>query len=316
LLHRLDRDVAKRHAVFTDVFNSIRKAFPRQSPVGVPVNDQWHIYEKYLAHVIHLSNVVRESDPAIRPAIEFTELLSDGGNYMWERNLTREAQPMLQLAESICDDLLDDDDPSRIRADLIDVIGSFELDAGISSRSSGLRRKERVLKLRRKNVEKLGSEARPESFIQLSNALNNVACGYFHFQRFSDAHPLLRESLELKTRWSSVEKLPYEFAESYKNLALVWLAAGEHIKAIELAEKSVRLVDNALGQDNSSFQFFKFIQACIMFCCGELSTALTMHREILESRVQILGITHSDTWTSYFMVGAIQFYAGDYVNAE
>lgn len=114
-----------------------------------------------------------------------------------------------------------------------------------------------------------------KSFIQVSNALNNVTCcAYFHFERFSDAHPLLQESLELKKKWSSIEKLPYEFAESYKNLALVSLAAGEHAKAKKLAEQSVELVKTALGEDNSSFQFFKFIHACIVFLCGD-SLAIT-----------------------------------------
>ncbi|KAK2772880.1 hypothetical protein CKAH01_13784 [Colletotrichum kahawae] len=202
------------------------------------------------------------------------------------------------MAERMSKDFLNHNDPSYIQADLLDVIGAFNLAAGISTRSLGLDRKLRALTLHREKVSQLGTEAlnRKESFIRFSNILNNVGCAYFDFGMFSDAAPLLAESLALKKHWSSVEELPYGFGEVYKNLAVISLAAEEpaeakHKEVMRLAEtKNLRQALRPSGMDLGSSRLDpetsrteSWPKECIARAKYWLSLALPAQRKTIEA---------------------------------
>ncbi|KIW70019.1 hypothetical protein PV04_02330 [Phialophora macrospora] len=325
ILLQLERDVSKRQEAFLGVFEKLRGVFPKQSALGEPITKEWSVYEKYLQHVISLWDMWQRASPQPEADVRFAELLSDAGNYMWERNFTAEALPLLKDADELCQKLEGSQERYKqyhrapsIYASIIDVIGSFELDIGISTREQGKDRKTRTLKLREqifhgsRHVE--ASEQR-EAAIQLANSYNNVACALFALDQFEEAVPYLDEALKLKQTWGSESTLAYDFGEHYKNMALVHVARGERNKAKELAQKAFELVEATEGPRSNSTLFFKFMKACVLYHCGETENALQLHREILGDRIQVISEIHNDTLTSYYTVATMEYYLKRYDEA-
>ena len=68
-----------------------------------------------------------------------------------------------------------------------------------------------------------GTDLTAESEIPLANGLNILGCCYLHLSRYVEAEPLFRQSMVIKKEWKRPEddSMAYEFAESYKNIAIV-----------------------------------------------------------------------------------------------
>ncbi|KAK0704050.1 hypothetical protein B0T26DRAFT_521671 [Lasiosphaeria miniovina] len=136
LLFKLDQNPGTRELRFRQTFDLLRMAVPKQSPYRAPINHLWPVYEKYVPSVRSLyHNIINPATP-FKPFLELVELLSDIGNYFWERNITNGSMEMLQTAENICTEVLDPDDPHPVLSGLLVVIASFELNAGPDSRAS------------------------------------------------------------------------------------------------------------------------------------------------------------------------------------
>ena len=109
----------------------IRNAFPVQSPIGVPLNNKWSIYERYLPHVLTLHTMYSGTNPPLTGTVSFADLLCDAGYYMWDRNMGLKGVGILETAGKIC--LLDKNRHlRRLRANIGVAIGSLWNTVGIS----------------------------------------------------------------------------------------------------------------------------------------------------------------------------------------
>lgn len=196
---------ARYNQVFTRATHLIRAVFPRQDAGSSTSNYKWPIYAKHYLHVLKLHAAYKEAlkqKLPINPPIEFGTLLSNLGNYMYERYLLKDVFEILDTAESVFNKILGPDsiDPERIQ--VLFIRASIELNHGITKRAQGVRHKEEIVKLRLARLAQVyrgnDKEAREMAAIQLSTAYNNLAWAYMHCEDYAKAEPLLRKSIAIK----------------------------------------------------------------------------------------------------------------------
>ena len=317
LLYKLDDDPDKRQKQFKCAFELVRQAFPRQSPYRAPVNHLWPIYEKYLPQVISLHTAYSTSVTPLRPFLAFSELLSDAGNYMWERSLTSNAFPILATATKICNQVLEPDDPNPIRTSVLGVVASFELNQSGRKRASGLAHKEQILHLRRTYMaSKSKHELTKCDGMLLGSALNNFGGACMQCDDFEKAETLLTESLAVKECWGNEKDDPFPFAEAYKNIGLVRLTQNKVEESLALIERAAEMMQQWKGPNTRVTQYFKFIWAIVLENCGLQDIALSKHLEILDKRKEFLGDWNPQTMDSHYSIGAIYYSRKEFAKAE
>ena len=350
LRRKLKENTSEFMASFLDAFRLIRDVVPRQSPVSAPSNDNWAIYELYLPHVLSLHTAYKEALGDLSPYqdrvfLDFAELLSDVGNYMYERYLVRDALAVLKTADNIYNKLLEPGNLEPLRIQVLYLQASIELNHGSVKRGEALKKKIHIVQLREKRDKELcrgTSEMKPPddpggdvhdkrksvtyslqdrrfASIQLSTSLNNLACAYMHCDDYERAAPLLKKSLRIKKKWESTENPQIAgFAEVRKNLALISLSRGEVADAVSLSRKAADMMEDwsKAGSRTKAVQFFRFMHACVLFNIGEKKRALEENVKILKVREDVLGTAHDHTIDSYYAVGMMYFSTGDLTAAE
>ncbi|KAH7408885.1 hypothetical protein BKA64DRAFT_570324 [Cadophora sp. MPI-SDFR-AT-0126] len=317
LLYKLDQDPQKRQKRFNRAFELVRQVFPRQSPYRAPVNDLWPVYERYLPQVLSLHTSYVTSETPLAPSLPFAELLSDAGNYLWERSLTKDAFTILATATEICDEVLEIDDPNPVRTSILAVVASFEPNQSARMRAPGLAHKIRILSLRRKYMaSKPVHELTKFDGLLLGSALNNLAGAYMNCDDWQNAETVLLESLEVKNRWSTEQDTPFPFAEAYKNIALVRLSQHKVEDALKLIELAVEMMLAWKGPRTKASQYFRFVWAFMLENCGRQEEALAMHMEVLAMRKEVIGEGSAQTLDSCYSIGAIHCSRNELDEAE
>jgi tetratricopeptide (TPR) repeat protein len=315
---------------FNHAFLLVRAMVPSQSATSSPTNHHWPIHERFLPHVLSLHAVFKEWDDKmpnlLQHPLAFAELLSDVGNYMYERYLIKDALTVLETAERICIKFLGVDCTDLLYIQILYLQASIGLNHGSTMRADSVKKKEHIVKLRmdrlpssyKRKKDPRNKEHRLEA-IRLSTALNNLACAYMHSEDYKRAKPLFIKSLAIKKKWVDKEypHLP-GLSEIDKNLALVSLAEGKPEEALTLAEESVQKIDRWPngGPNTKVGQFYRFMAACVVFNSGLVDKALDDSKKILEAREKYLGIAHDHTLDSYYAVGMMYYTVGELAEAE
>lgn len=217
---------------------------------------------------------------------------------------------MLQLAEKNCDGNLPPSKPLTLRATILFQQCSVEINAGYSGIVRAIPKFEAANKIQQAALEEMdrdGVEIRVEHEIPLANGLNNLGCCYLHLSRLR---------IKEKKKWSHNKSMVYEFAESYKNMAIIRVAQNEINQALEITLKSVNPITHDTGAKSSRTYFFRFIYACILFESGDLESALRDHLEILLARKKILSEAHNYTASSCYMSGFTYYHLQKFSEAE
>ena len=91
LLH-LSKDFVHRWEVFQQAFRLVRDVLPADSPFIVPSSDTWPTLQKYGAYILSLRAHCLWPDPPIELPVNFAQVLSDMGTYMWHPGKLPEGQ--------------------------------------------------------------------------------------------------------------------------------------------------------------------------------------------------------------------------------
>ncbi|KAJ4310486.1 hypothetical protein N0V84_010942 [Fusarium piperis] len=316
LLFQLDEAPPKRQQRFVQAFELLRAVVPRQSPYRAPINHLWPTYDKFVSNVRSLYYNFTSPKQPITPLLGFAELLSDTCNYLWERNEPCGAMEMLRVAEDICHEVLDPNDPNPILSGLLAVVASFELNASPDSRESCLDHMRRVLDLRSRYLSDLGERAQMQDGLLLGSGYNNLAWAYMTMGGFQEADLLLRTSLEVKQAWATEETAVFPFAECYKNLALVELSRGNADEAIALMTKARHMMKEWGGPGAGATMLFSFILGNMLFCVRDVRKALIEHLRTLRLRKENLSGTDPYVLDSYHAVGVLYHELGQLEPAE
>lgn len=309
LLHRLDKDPSARQDAFEIAHSIIRRAFPRQSDVQAPSNQNWPANEACLAHALHLENVYKASPTPIQPPTGFAELLADVSNYMWERGLYQRGITTGQLAKRIHQE--HESEASEQSHDLIEhskvctLLCCIYLELGISGRNEGLTEALESWELRRQFRAQSSptDEMAQENLLLVANSWNDIACCMMEYGCYETAESWLSKSLELKQDLAEDGIASFNFAENFKNLAILRTAQGRPAEAITLSRKAVLLVEKHNRHESAVTQSFRFHLAYALYQAGSYAEALSVHEEVRQMRVPIFGPQNVHTLNSYYGCG-------------
>jgi tetratricopeptide (TPR) repeat protein len=335
LLDKICRQSETFSLAFLRALRMIRAMVPKQSPSSTPSNHHWATHDEYLPHVLSLRNIYRERAGAklLRLSdigLEFAELLSDAGNYMYERYIIPEAFAVLETAEQIISKLPESEDReiNPVKLQILFLQASIELNHGSTKRADALWKKKEIVTLRRRRARRVWkSEADWKEKglvgVNLSVALNNLACAYLHCDQYEQAAPLFKKSLCIKKKWrgdsfheqSEGHNRPQRpgFAELKKNYALIQLSRGKFESAIRWSKEAAEMVHGlkSAGPKSKMGLFFKFMHVCVLFNAGEEVRALEENIKILKAREELFGKAHDHTVDSYYAVGMMYFHSGN-----
>ncbi|KAK0745720.1 P-loop containing nucleoside triphosphate hydrolase protein [Schizothecium vesticola] len=190
----------------------IRLAFPRQSDIQAPSNQNWLANEACLGHALHLGNAPNG----------FPELLADVSNYMWERGLYERGIITGQLAKRIHKE--HQSEASEQSHDLIEhskictLLSGIYLELGISGREGGLAEALEAWEPRRQ-IRALScstDEMTQENLLLVANSWNDIACCMMEYGCYDTAEAWLSKSLELKRDLDEDGVAFFNYAENFK----------------------------------------------------------------------------------------------------
>lgn len=314
LLFRFDRDRSKKQQVFERATKLVRKNFPVQSPIGVPVNHRWAIYESYLPHVLTLHAVYLSSKPELYGTVQFADLLCDAGYYMWDRHLGREGIPVLETAERIC---LQDENKHlrRLRANIGVALGSLLNTVGISELQRAVMLFDEILTLRQEHIAELPLPLSREDQLLLSNAWNDKGWMCLEREDYFAAEVPFEKSLEIKRQWPE-QDIPFEFAETLKNLAFVRLAQKRSRSAIELASHALDLVEGDQDSGSATVQKFRLRKAEMLANSGQIKEAIKIVDKVAAERAHLYRPYHPSNLDVYYIRGILFHYDDRLTEAE
>lgn len=295
LLHRLDKEPSARQDAFQLAHSIIRRAFPRQSDVQAPSNQNWLANEACLVHAMHLENVYKASPTPIQPPTGFAELLADVPNYMWERGLYERGITTGQLAKRIHQE--HESEGSEQSRDLIEhskvctLLCGIYLELGISGRKEGLAEALEAWELRCRFRAQSSSadEMTQENLLLVANSWNDIACCMMEYGCYETAESWLSKSIELKRALAEDGTAFFNFVENYKNLAILRTAQGRFVEAVTLSRKAVLLVERHNSLESAVTQSFRFHLAYALYQAGNYEEALSLHEQVRQARVRIFG---------------------------
>ena len=304
----------KLEAVFIQAYELIRKKFPLPSPIQVPEPAKWPACKEYLSHVRRLENVVTTALPSIAPSVRLAQLFSDGGINLWERGMTSEGLRLLKSAEAILDRL--ESDESLLRANIHVIINLLIQDFGLSHYEESKDRIRKALKIRLNHMLHSNPKhyARTDAIL-LHNAWSDYGCVLLQYNEYQRAEPMFRKCLIKYIDWGTEAELPYEYYKYNHHVAFCRLYQGDFAGAIELAEKSLRLIILATGESSAASKT-RFDLASIVLQSGDTLRALALHRQVLASNERQHGKFNFLTLQSYYSVGVVTAHTGNLVEAE
>jgi tetratricopeptide (TPR) repeat protein len=318
--------------MFRYAVDMVRRVTPKQSQYSSPSNKDWPIYERYLNHLLSLNTVYTselalpttespQANYSLSPCMEFAELLSDFGNYMWERNLISGALELLDTAEKICRELLPQDNTNPRYTQVLYVIASIELNQGSIKRREGLMHKKQIRDRRQQRYDSFPKDQIPEvDALQLSTAINNFGAAYLHCDDYPAAQPLLDDALRIKSMYGNKHSphLVSGFAEGYKNLAFVAMFNGDTERALSLSKEACDnlIASPSFGPRTRVALLHRYLRACHLFNAGKVAHALLEHLDVLRIRQEVLGRKHDHTLDSQYAVGYLYSKIGDHEKAE
>ena len=324
LILSLSRDVARSKRIFAHAVTLLRHVFPRQNLIIEHMHKDWHQCARYVDQVLSFRRIYLafpDAQVALGYSLEFARILCDCGQYLWEQSLNEPAGQVLRLASVLCDGSVPTSKPLALRASVLFRQCSVEIDEGYNGILRAIPKFTTAINIQRDVLDEMkrnGADLTAEVEIPLANGLNNLGCCYLHLSQYAEAEPLFQQSLEIKRRdkWSNDGSMAYEFAESYKNIAIVRAAQDQIQEALKMSLESVRIMTEYTDSKSSRTYFFRFIYACILFDSGAIESALDIHLEILEARRKILGEAHNYTASSYYMTGYTYYHLRRFQEAE
>lgn len=311
----LSQDKGKQQTVFDQAVALVREAFPRSNPLQQPTPDKWSECRELLPHLHALHDVYHGSRPQIKGSIDFAQLLLDAGMDQFEQGITREGLLLLNTAEIVLDAASEPSPQGHevMKADIHAMIAIMYDDTGIEKRQQALTRREMALNIRKKIFEEAKTQRRKDEIL-VFNSWMEYAISLLHYHRYEEAEPIIEKCLVKFREWGPEEEIPFEYAKYYNKIALVRMYQGRFDEAIDLAARSVQLMEKT-GY-NLFTSRFRFDMACIILQSGDLDRALRVHEEIHDRRIEMVTIDNQLSLHSMYAIGAIHELKGDLCEAE
>lgn len=319
VLLQLNENELERQKTFDETLHLVRLAFPRQSHVQIPQNENWILSQKALPHAMSLLSVF-ETSSGLKGSLLFAELLSDVGNYLWEQSLLRDGLKCLEAADTMYQQYASDVQYDVLEHSKIEtILGCIHLFLGPEARTASLKCFLRSLERRNKYFSKAigsshselnngfeSSSTSDSEVLLLANAYNDVACVLVDFEDYEEAEIFLLRSIEIKRNRGLKEESEFSsfcFAANFCNMSMVYIGQGKLEEAVEVAKHSAMLYQTyGLGREagDSVNSEFWFQYAIALFCAGRIEEALEEHEKALKARIEDFGEKGINTLNSLY----------------
>ena len=316
LMHKLNKDTATRQKAFERAALLLRETFPSASRLQQAEVDKWPLIRMVLPHLLSLTSAYTRAEPNIQGSLLFAELLVDvGGMNLYDRGFPRDAQTLLTAAESTLDELQYPEN-SRIRGDILIVLGLTTDHVGITERLRGLDKRLRAMEVRQKCFSQIPADkVTIDDEILLYNSFTDLACSYQQLNRFAEVEKYCEKCLEKYKTWGNEGDYPYEYAKYHHHMAFIQIYRKETDKAVESGRKAADLMARAVPGAQLA-TIYRFDWAVFLFQHGETARAIEEHKVIFNERVKECGNLNLLTIQSRLMLGIMYFCQKDLDEAE
>ena len=283
ILHGLSKDPEQRWRIFRQALALLRRGAPEVSKLQEPEADKWPQFEKYAPQVLSLRTHCLWPEPPVEFPVDFAEVLSNMGTYMWHAGLLDTGFQSLLNAEEILDQK-DVDEDHELRGDLHVNLGIISSFTGVSERKASMQRRLRALDIRWKHFDDIPVRKRTRiDEMRYENARTDLAIAYMHEENFVEAEGIFEACLDKYKTWDTEDIIPFEYAKYYKFMSFVLMSHGRESEAIRYAQKGVELMEKAAGTESPLYHATRFLLANILFHAGNIESSLLLNEDILQS---------------------------------
>lgn len=311
----LSKNYQHRWEVFQQAFRLVKDALPEDSPFVLPSPDKWPKFQKYGPHILSLRSHCLWPDPPIELPVNFAEVLSDMGTFMWHAGKVPEGEEALQTAANVLDDnKVEEDNP--VRADVYNLLGIITSFDGVSERKRSM-----DLRYKAHNARKLEFEGIPQGKVtrddEIKREIVNSDFAYALVQEedFEQAAEIFEKTLQKYRQWGSEEEYPYQYSQYYQVMAVCLMAAGKPVESIGHITRCADLLVKASDIMHPMTQLMRFIAGFLTWHAGEQEKALEINESVLEARRKIIGEFSHFTLESYSTTAWLLAKQGNYEKA-
>ncbi len=312
----LSKDYKHRWEVFQQAFRLVRDVLPADSPFIVPSSDKWPKFQRYGPHTLSLRSHCLWPDPPIELPVNFAQVLSDMGTYMWHAGKFPEGEEALETATDIMDrNGVQNDHPLRANVyEMLGIMSSFE---GVSERKHSM-----DLRFKAMTARKLSYDAIPQSKVTRDDEVkrwiveSDVAYGLVQQEDFQDAAAIMEKVLKQYHEWGPEDEYPYQYSQYYQILGVCLMAAGKPVESIDSITHCADLLVKSSDIMHPMTQLMRFITGVLTWHTGEPQKALEINESVLEARRKIIGEFNHFTLESYSTCARLLAEQGNYGKAR
>ena len=316
VLVHLSKDVVHRWDVFQQAFRLVRGVLPAKSLFIVPSSDTWPRLQKYGPHILSLRAHCLWPDPPIELPVNFAQVLSDMGTYMWHAGKFSEGQEALKTAVTIMDkNQLGDNRPLRANAyEMLGIMSNFE---GVSERRHSMDLRYKALEARKLSYDSIPrNKVTRDDEIKRWNVESDVAYGLVQQEEFEPAAEIMERCLKKYQEWGPEDQYPYQYSQYYQILGVCQMAAGKPAESIESITHCADLLVKSSDIMHPMTQLMRFITGYLTWHAGNPQKALEIMSSVLEAQRKIIGEFSHFTLESYSTCARLHADNGDYEKAR
>ncbi|KAK0614481.1 hypothetical protein B0T14DRAFT_309616 [Immersiella caudata] len=322
ILLQLDKDPARRSAVFHRAFQVIRLATPAADKKQIPKPELWPQFSLVVTHIVSLCRNFVDSVPPMSGSLQLAQLLYDGGFYLWERQDYSTAEDAMLILSTALKILNETSYPiyDRLRADILAIMGMCCDRLGPAFFERALEIREETWRIRQAVKEqevREDEDVHPTTETLLYNSINDRGLAELQLNKLHEAELRFTKCEGKYRTWGAEEDYPFEYAKYYHNMGLVHMCRGVFTEAVRCLKRAVELEELREGATRSPLiSLFEYHFACVVFHAGDAKKSLEMHLGVLQTREEMSGRCSETALLSCYTVGAMYHYMRDLQKAE
>lgn len=310
------KDSQRRSQAFQQAFTLIRDVLPACSQLDIPDVQSWKIFDTYAPQILSLESYWLWKETSLqRTPIDFVQVLSDMGTYMWHSGRFREGMATLEKADLV---LTKEGTPIShpLRSNIYALLGIMSSFQGISQRQHSLDLRGKAIEAREAFFRAIPSgQVTLNDEIRRWNVQSDLAFAKCQDEDFDTAKVIIDKCLERYRRWGAEEDIPFEYAKYNQIMGYYYMAHGDQASSIRAIEHCVRLAVKAADSMHPMVQLMQFCAANLKYHAGDVRESLRLNEEVLHDRRIVLGECNQFTLESYSTCGRLLWELHEYDKA-
>ena len=291
LKHSMNKSTQRRWA--ERAVRAVYQAFPEVD------YGNWLSCQEYIPQVLTCNALIEQWDMVLP---ETSQLLNDAGYYLRESAQYEQAEPLLQRALAIREQVLGTDD--LLIADSLNELGILYHDQGKYEKVEPVYKRALAIREQVLGVDHSGT----------ATSLNNLAELYRDQGKYEEAEPLYQRALAIDERAYGPEHP--EVATDLNNLALLYYSMTKYEEAEPLYQRAISITERVLGPDHPDTANNLNNLGLLYDEKGKYEEAEPLYQRALAIRERVLGSDHPNTANSLHCLAGLYGNQGKYEEAE